>query len=259
MNTDHSFHYKDYKEQKHGDYQSVGTFGDSVYAYEQLTGFANLPEYRQITKHEFETFEQWSKENVKDLGLLKDIRERDILCSGHKGTMEITLIQKEVACPVCETTFLLPEEDIPDKEDLYIYCPNCNKPPEQKLMDEIKLQLNKADLEVEDLVPLLRRTYINPSQPHDKRGYVEIVKDTFLLKLQEHGKVSIKYEVSDPKEAAYWILSQLLPSIEEKKLANEQNEKKREKKKDKALESDFKKMDDCYHQWYIERRISSNV
>lgn len=259
MDTDESFEYRDYKEKKHGDYQSVGMFGDSVYAYEQLTGFANLPEYRQITKEEFETFEQWSKEDVKDLGVLADVRDRDVLCSTHKGETTITEIQKEVTCPICETTFLLPEEDVPDEEDLYIYCPNCSKPLDQKLIDEIKLQLNKAMIEVEGLVGLLRTSYVNPRQYHDKRGYVEVIKDKYELKIQERGTVSTEETVTDTKEASYWILTQLLPSIEEKKLMKEQNEKKREKKVRKALELDFEKMDPCYGKWFEEKGMSLNI
>ncbi|MDO5521851.1 MAG: hypothetical protein Q4G58_15260 [bacterium] len=253
MDTEQGFTYKDYQEKKHGDYQSVGLFGDSVYAYEQLTGFANTHEYRQITKKEFETFEQWSKEDVKDLGLLAEVRGRDILCSGHKGETSFRESQKEVTCPVCKTTFLLPEEDIPDEEDLYIYCPNCNKPLDQKLVDEIKQQLNKLTVELEGLVTLLRTYYINPRQPYDKRGYVEIEKEMYHLKMQEHGKVIRDDKVTEIKEATYWILSQLLPVIEERALKNEQNEKKREKKVRKAVEADFEKMDECYKNWFTDK------
>ncbi|WP_455717407.1 hypothetical protein [Anaerosporobacter sp.] len=60
--------YKDYKMSKKGQYESVGTFGDSIYAYEYLTGACCVPEYIQITKAEYDTFEQWKNECIGDFG-----------------------------------------------------------------------------------------------------------------------------------------------------------------------------------------------
>ena len=51
---DDVMNYRDYKRIKDWNCQSVGMFGDKIYAYEVLTGFANAPEYYQITKEEFE-------------------------------------------------------------------------------------------------------------------------------------------------------------------------------------------------------------
>jgi len=42
--------YKDYKRIKLGNYCSAGMFGESIYAFERLTGFADVPTYIQITK-----------------------------------------------------------------------------------------------------------------------------------------------------------------------------------------------------------------
>ena len=37
---------------------SVGMFGEHIYAFEQLTGICDIPEYYQITREEYETAEQ---------------------------------------------------------------------------------------------------------------------------------------------------------------------------------------------------------
>ncbi|MBP2653731.1 MAG: hypothetical protein H6Q73_1300 [Firmicutes bacterium] len=70
--------YKDYKMLKVGNYCSVGMFGDNIYAFEVLTGFADIPAYIQITKKEFDDFTG----NC-------DFGERKTLCSGYKGNAEI--------------------------------------------------------------------------------------------------------------------------------------------------------------------------
>lgn len=59
--------YTDYFRLKTGRYQSVGKFGDDIYAYEVLTGIADTPEYQQISKEEFESFDTWSQEYITDL------------------------------------------------------------------------------------------------------------------------------------------------------------------------------------------------
>lgn len=255
MNEKQGFSYKEYKELKHGDYQSVGMFGDSIYAYEQLTGFASIPEYRQITKREFETFEEWSKEEPSEHGILFDIRERELLCSAHKDQTESKEIQMEVTCPVCNTIFLLPKDDVPEQEDLYIVCPTCNKPVDQKLMDEVKAQLKRTDLTIEGLVSVLQTNYMNPKQYHEGRGYVNIVGEEFELFTHKNGKSVKEHTSSDLQEAAYFILLQLLPSVENKKFESEQNEKKREKKVTKALEIEFAKLDECYSKWFLEKHF----
>ena len=56
--------YKDYKRIKEGNYQSVGMFGDNIYAYEVLTGFADIPGYYQITKEEFETYDESGERSI---------------------------------------------------------------------------------------------------------------------------------------------------------------------------------------------------
>ena len=67
--------YKDYKRIKKGNYCSAGLFGDSIYAFERLAGFADTPEYIQITREEFDNF-------TGDY----DYGERKLLCSGYIGT-----------------------------------------------------------------------------------------------------------------------------------------------------------------------------
>ena len=38
---------------------SIGMFGEYIYAFEQLTGSCDVPEYHQITKDEYETADCW--------------------------------------------------------------------------------------------------------------------------------------------------------------------------------------------------------
>lgn len=59
--------YTDYIRLKTGRYQSVGKFGDNIYAYEVLTGVTDSPEYHQISMAEFDSFETWSQEYISDL------------------------------------------------------------------------------------------------------------------------------------------------------------------------------------------------
>jgi hypothetical protein len=81
--------YTDYKRLKTGRYQSVGMFGDSIYAYEVLTGIADSPEYHQISKEEFDTFEIWTQEFITDLKKLYVIINRPVICSGYRGRTEL--------------------------------------------------------------------------------------------------------------------------------------------------------------------------
>jgi len=77
--------YTEYVRLKTGRYQSVGKFGDHIYAYEVLTGVTDSPEYHQISKAEFDSFETWTKEYISDLKKLYDIINRPVICSGYLG------------------------------------------------------------------------------------------------------------------------------------------------------------------------------
>lgn len=79
--------YTDYVRLKTGRYQSVGKFGEDIYAYEVLTGVTDSPEYHQISKAEFDSFETWSKEvdGVMDMKKFYEIANRPVLCSGYLG------------------------------------------------------------------------------------------------------------------------------------------------------------------------------
>ena len=81
--------YTDYIRLKTGRYQSVGKFGDDIYAYEVLTGIADSPEYHQISKEEFESFETWSQEYITDLKKPYEIINRPVICSGYLGRAEL--------------------------------------------------------------------------------------------------------------------------------------------------------------------------
>lgn len=81
--------YTDYIRLKTGRYQSVGKFGDDIYAYEVLTGIADTPEYHQISKEEFDSFEAWSQEYITGLKKLYEIINRPVICSGYLGRAEL--------------------------------------------------------------------------------------------------------------------------------------------------------------------------
>ncbi|GIO33567.1 MULTISPECIES: hypothetical protein [Paenibacillus] len=81
--------YTDYIRLKTGRYQSVGKFGDDIYAYEVLTGIADTPEYHQISKEEFDLFESWSQEYITGLKKLYEIINRPVICSGYLGRAEL--------------------------------------------------------------------------------------------------------------------------------------------------------------------------
>ncbi|MEK3768261.1 hypothetical protein MKY14_06865 [Paenibacillus sp. FSL R5-0887] len=83
--------YTDYICLKTGRYQSVGKFGDNIYAYEVLTGVTDSPEYHQISKAEFDSFETWSKEYISDLKKMYEIINRPVICSGYLGRAELNL------------------------------------------------------------------------------------------------------------------------------------------------------------------------
>ncbi|MFJ5765004.1 hypothetical protein ACIP9C_06565 [Lysinibacillus sp. NPDC093210] len=81
--------YTEYVRLKTGRYQSVGTFGETIYAYEVLTGITDSPEYHQISKDEFDSFETWAQENISDLKKMYEIINRPVICSGYLGKEEL--------------------------------------------------------------------------------------------------------------------------------------------------------------------------
>ncbi len=60
---------------------SVGMFGEHIYAFEQLTGICDVPEYHQITREEYETAEQWILQEDK----VCEILSRPVFCDRNKG------------------------------------------------------------------------------------------------------------------------------------------------------------------------------
>ncbi|MEW4372381.1 hypothetical protein [Paenibacillus kandeliae] len=80
-----SIRYTDYVRVKKGPYQSVGTFGDDIYVYEVLTGVADSPEYHQISKEEFDSFDDWVQTHGKDMKKFYEVVNRPVLCSGYLG------------------------------------------------------------------------------------------------------------------------------------------------------------------------------
>ncbi len=89
------FHYKEYVRLKEGGYHSVGKFGEDIYAYEVLTGFTDTPEYHQISREEFDSFEVWGRNDAMDMNKFYEIAERPVLCSGYLGraNLDMSLLQ----------------------------------------------------------------------------------------------------------------------------------------------------------------------
>lgn len=87
--------YTEYVRKKTGRYQSVGMFGNTIYAFEVLTGITDSPEYHQISKEEFDAFETWAQENITDLNKLYEIINRPVICSGYLGKekLDTSLLQ----------------------------------------------------------------------------------------------------------------------------------------------------------------------
>ncbi|WP_289376316.1 hypothetical protein ACN9MH_29225 [Paenibacillus silvae] len=81
--------YTEYVRIKTGSAQSVGMFGNSIYAYEILTGVTDSPEYHQISKEEFDTFEMWSQDHTTNYKKTYEILNRPVLCSGYLGRGEL--------------------------------------------------------------------------------------------------------------------------------------------------------------------------
>lgn len=76
--------YKDFKVLKSGKKHSVGKFTDTLFAFEVMTGYGCVPEYRRISKPEFNTFDIWKNDRDK----IKDILNRPVICSGYEGHTE---------------------------------------------------------------------------------------------------------------------------------------------------------------------------
>ena len=245
--------YRDYKRLKVWNYQSIGIFGDNIYAYEVLTGFADIPAYYQITREEFDTYDEWKTETPGDLGILDEIVNRNPLCSGYKGRTEIKGLSNEYTCPICGKSFLMGGGDISDNIDVSKICPVCNKSPEPKmdLMIEIKKQLDKAELRINKLGQVFTSYYINPWSKSDMNAYVEVGNYAYYLRVNERGQVIIEHRVTDVKKAAYWILKQLVYRTEIQRLSKEEQCKLEAMSiAEEKCKLHFSKMDKEYQDWY---------
>jgi hypothetical protein len=244
---------RDYQMTKQYGYQSVGMFGDEIYAYEILTGFASIPEYYQITKQEYDTFDQWKDQNTGELDIMYEIHNRKPLCSAYKDKTELNSISKELVCPTCGTHFLIDGGDIPKQIDITQICPVCNKRPQPKmeLMLEVKKQLQLAGLRVRNLGSLFTSYYIDPFSKLDMRGYVFVGSTNYYLRVNERGNVIIEYCVTDKRKAAYWILTELLYTMEYNLLSEEE---KYQVHTDKMIiekcRVHFSKMESMYKEWF---------
>lgn len=248
--------YRDYKRLKDWNYQSVGMFGNAIYAYEVLTGFADIPVYYQITKEEFDAYEDWKEETPGDLGILYEIVNRKPLCSAYRGRTEIKEFSKEYTCPECGKSFLMGGGDIPENIEAGKICPVCNKCPEPKmdLMLEIKKQLDKAELRINNLGQVFTSYYIDPWSKTDMSAYVEVGNYAYYLRVNERGQIIIEHRVIDVKKAAYWILEQLVYRTEIQRLPKgEQGKLEAMTIAKENCKLHFRKMDKEYRDWYEQK------
>ena len=248
--------YKKYKRIKIGNCQSVGTFGDNIYAYEVLTGICNIPEYYQITEAEFKAFDEWKNETPSDLGILYDIVNRVPLCSGYHGLSENTQVSKELRCSECNMSFLVNGGDIPENIDVKKICPKCNSKPEPKLklMLEVKKQLEKAGIRIKNLGQLFSSYYINPYSKQDMDSYVDIENFFYYLRVNERGKVIYEYKVRDVQMAAYWILKHLVYTVEYQQQSKEMKYGLELRKNiEEKCEVHFRNMEPVYWKWYQQK------
>lgn len=245
--------YTDYKMIKQYGYQSVGMFGDEIFAYEVLTGVCNIPVYYQITKYEYNTFDSWKDESTEELGTMCEIHNRRALCSAYKDSMEVFNISKEFLCPVCGSDFLVDGGTVPSQINTQLICPECNKKPEPKmdLMLEVKKQLQRAELRIRNLGSLFTSYYIEPYSKSDMRGYVSVGGTSYYLRVNERGKIIIEYRITDKRKASYWILKGLLYSMEYDLLPKEE---KYQLHTDEIIKEKcrvhFSKMELMYKEWY---------
>lgn len=67
--------YKDFQSLKHEKKFSVGKFSNNLFAIETKSGYGCVPEYRKLSKAEFNTFDIWrtDKEKIKDILKTSDI------------------------------------------------------------------------------------------------------------------------------------------------------------------------------------------
>lgn len=72
--------YKDFQCLKHEKNFSIGKFGKNLFALETKSGYGYVPEYRKISKAEYNTFDIWRTDREK----IKDILKRPIFCSGYE-------------------------------------------------------------------------------------------------------------------------------------------------------------------------------
>lgn len=244
--------YKDFRMLKQYGESSVGMFGEKIYAYEILTGIGNVPGYYQITKQEFDSFDEWKSESIGELGTMYEVHNRKPLCSAYEYDTEVKNVDKELICPDCGCDFLVGEE-CPDDIVVSKICPNCNRRPEPKmeLMLEVKKQLQLAGLRVRNLGMLFTSYYIDPYSKLDMKGYVSVGSNSYYLRVNERGHIIIEYRVTDKKMAAYWILKELLYSIEYELLSED---KKHSIYIDEAISDKcrkhFEKMERDYKDWF---------
>lgn len=242
--------YKDYHAAKWRNQESVGTFGNEIYAYQKLTGNNSMPSYTQIMKAEFDSFESWSE------GMQAAVNSRPYLCLADEEYGEICEYDIEVRCPACHNHFLLSHRR-PGHIPIESCCPECRKWTDRRmeLAAELERQSKKSGLARRNLYGELRFLYLEPYASADLLGFVMVGSDCYYLKVADRGKPIIEYCVQDMREAVYWILIQTVEEeVQETELKGMEDSALRELRKRELMLSYFEKMDLVYKEWFTAGR-----
>ncbi|GHU56668.1 hypothetical protein AGMMS49975_20410 [Clostridia bacterium] len=93
-----------FKRLKLGQWQSVGVFGEDVYAFECLIGRLNSALFWEITKEEFDTAEEWWEITDKNKDDIEKVLAYKLVRTESKKKAEIMKrpqLQVKYALPKC--------------------------------------------------------------------------------------------------------------------------------------------------------------
>lgn len=114
------------------------------------------------------------------------------------------------------------------------------------LISEIRKQLDKADIVINDLAEALDKLYIDPYTKYDMNGFVEVVGGEYRLRICERGVLVFDERTVKVKTAAYFILTEIVAKAVMKTVPPFTEEGKQLKA------AYFAKMDNEYARWHSE-------
>lgn len=121
------------------------------------------------------------------------------------------------------------------------------------LILEIKKQLDKAGIVINDLSSTLDKLYIDPYTHYDMNGYVDVIGGEYRLRICERGGTIFDKKTVKVKTAAYFILREIVNRVVMKSAQPFSDE-------GKQLEAEyFAKMDDDYARWHSEGINDFNI